>query len=56
MKKAVLEILPGLKDDLVPNCKYLLWCPEGKRGCGMYPTKEELMNMLQIQQLEDDLK
>lgn len=52
MKKAVLDILPGLKNDLVPNCQFLLWCPEGKRGCGMYPTKAELMNMLQIKNIE----
>ena len=29
-KKVALEILPELKDKLVPNCQALLWCPEGK--------------------------
>ena len=38
---AIREVLPELKDALVPNCQYLLWCPESK-GCGAYPTKEKL--------------
>jgi thymidylate synthase (FAD) len=41
MKEEVLKVLPELKDNLVPECKYLLWCPENK-GCGAYPSKEEL--------------
>ena len=41
IRNATLEILPELKDILVPNCQYLLWCPESK-GCGAYPTKEKL--------------
>lgn len=28
--------------ECVPHCKHLLWCPEGSRGCGMMPTKEQL--------------
>ena len=43
MKDAVLEILPQLKDRLVPQCEYLLWCPEKNRCCGKYPTKEMLL-------------
>lgn len=27
---------------LVPNCQKLGYCPEGKMGCGIMPTKEEL--------------
>lgn len=46
IRNAVLLILPELKDSFVPNCKYLLWCPEGKNGCGLFPTKEELQNKL----------
>ena len=42
IRDAVIEILPELKDKLVPNCQALLWCPEGKKGCGAYPTKQEL--------------
>ena len=42
IRDKALEILPELKTQLVPNCQYLLWCPEGKKGCGAYPTKKEL--------------
>lgn len=45
MKKAVLEVLPELKDNLVPECQYLLWCPEEK-GCGIFPNKKELVEKL----------
>lgn len=46
IKNAVLEQLPELKDVLVPNCKYLMWCPEGKKCCGAAPTKNELIERL----------
>ena len=46
MKSAVLELLPELKDKLVPNCQALLWCPEGKASCGAYPTKSQLKKMI----------
>ncbi len=46
MKKATIEILPELKDKLVPNCQALLWCPEGKASCGAYPTKNQLKKMI----------
>lgn len=46
MKKATLELLPELKDRLVPNCQALLWCPEGKASCGAYPTKEQLKDII----------
>ena len=45
MKQEVIEILPELKDKLVPQCVDLLWCPEG-HGCGAYPTKKELKETL----------
>lgn len=45
-KKVTLELLPELKDKLVPNCQALLWCPEGKASCGAYPTKEQLKQMI----------
>ena len=41
IKKEVLEVLPELSDVLVPQCKYLMWCPE-THGCGGYPSKKEL--------------
>ena len=45
-KKVTLEILPELKDKLVPNCQALLWCPEGKASCKAYPTKDQLKQMI----------
>lgn len=45
MKREVLSVLPELEDKLVPHCQYLLWCPEGK-GCGAYPSKEKLKEMV----------
>lgn len=46
IRDAALEILPELKARLVPNCQYLLWCPEGKKSCGAYPTKKELKELI----------
>jgi thymidylate synthase (FAD) len=46
MKKATIEVLPELKYKLVPNCQALLWCPEGAKSCGAYPTKKELKDMV----------
>ena len=46
VKKAVLELLPELKDKLVPNCQALLWCPEGRRSCGAYPTRNKLKKII----------
>ena len=46
LKKVTLEILPELKDKLVPNCQALLWCPEGRASCKAYPTKEQLKKMI----------
>lgn len=46
MKKTALDILPELKDKLVPNCQAMLWCPEGKHSCGAYPTKKELEKII----------
>ena len=46
LKNTALEVLPELKDKLVPNCQALLWCPEGKASCGAYPTKNQLKQMI----------
>lgn len=43
IRKAVLEVLPELQEYLVPQCEYLLWCPESK-SCGKYPSKEERLH------------
>lgn len=46
VRNAVLEILPELENKLVPNCQNMLYCPEGKKGCGAYPTKKELKEII----------
>ena len=48
MKKSVLEVISdkAIENYLVPNCQYLQWCPEGKKGCGAYPTKKELQDFM----------
>ena len=46
MKKVTLELLPELKEQLVPNCQALLWCPEGHASCGAYPTKNQIKKIL----------
>lgn len=48
IRRAVLAILPELKEYLVPQCSYLLWCPE-KNGCGRFPCKEKLIDQLYYQ-------
>lgn len=48
MVHEVDEVNPELADRLVPQCEYLLWCPEGKKSCGLRPTKEKLRKMLHI--------
>ena len=47
MKKAVAEVLPEwAKENLIANCKHLLYCPEKSMCCGAAPTKEELKEIL----------
>lgn len=46
MKKLVQEVNPDFAKELMPHCQYLLWCPEGSKSCGAYPTREELRNKL----------
>lgn len=45
IRSAVLDILPELKEYLVPQCEYLMWCPE-KKGCGLYPNKDKLKELI----------
>ena len=47
MKAAVRSVSPEFAKELVPQCKHLLWCPEGKRCCGAVPTKQMLKEMLE---------
>lgn len=46
MKKCVAEINPSFSKELVPQCQYLLWCPENDKSCCAYPTKKELQDKL----------
>ena len=39
MVNEVIAVEPRYKEFLVPQCKYLGYCPEGK-GCGMYEPKK----------------
>lgn len=44
-KDEMIKILPQLESKLVPQCEYLLWCPEGDMCCGKKPTKNELIKL-----------
>jgi thymidylate synthase (FAD) len=46
MKKEVEKVIPDLAERLVPECEFLLWCPEGKKSCGAKPNREELEYLL----------
>lgn len=46
MKAEVAKYSERFASELVPQCQHLLWCPEGKRCCGAYMTKEELKDYL----------
>ena len=48
MKQEVLKILPELENELVPNCVKLMYCPEGKSGCGAYPTKKQVQEYIKL--------
>lgn len=39
MRNELLTILPQMTDYLVPQCEYLMWCPEAN-GCGRYPSRD----------------
>jgi thymidylate synthase (FAD) len=41
MKIEVQKYNQEFAKELVPHCKHLLWCPEGKMCCGAAPTKAE---------------
>lgn len=48
MKQAITEYCPSLAEELVPQCDFLLYCPENK-GCGRAPSKEAVRAMLKQQ-------
>jgi len=41
MKNEVAKYNERFAREATPQCMHLLWCPEGKRSCGMMPTKAE---------------
>lgn len=47
MREVVLEAEPRYAEFLVPQCKALMYCPE-KHGCGMYPNKKDIMELIQL--------
>lgn len=47
IKRACMEVEPRFANELKPHCEHLLWCPEGKHSCGMRPTKDELIAMME---------
>lgn len=46
MRKEVAKYSQKFAEELMPQCAHLLWCPEGKRSCGAYPTKDKLKEMI----------
>lgn len=46
MKTEVAKYSERFAKELVPQCQHLLWCPEGKRCCGAYMTKEQMKEFL----------
>lgn len=46
MRGLIWELNRPLAERLVPQCEHYLWCPEGKRTCGRYPTKEQVREMV----------
>jgi flavin-dependent thymidylate synthase len=46
MRKAVLEVVPELKDHLVVKCVRDLYCTES-HSCGLYPKKDELLKIIE---------
>jgi thymidylate synthase ThyX len=47
MKEAVLAVEPRYAELFVPQCQANLCCPE-KHGCGAYPSKEELKELIEL--------
>lgn len=42
----VKKINAEFATNCVPHCRHLLWCPEKGMSCGAYPTRDELINMI----------
>lgn len=48
MRDAVLEVMPELSEYLVPQCNRLLYCPEARGGCGKYPSRDEVKELILV--------
>lgn len=48
MREATIEVIPELSTRLVPQCEWLLWCPENKKSCGRFPTRAELKKQTEV--------
>lgn len=49
MKVAIAEYCPSLAEEFVPQCDFLLYCPEGRQTCGRAPSKETVRSILKQQ-------
>ena len=47
LKEAVSEYCPLLAQEMVPQCEFYLYCPEGRQTCGKAPTKDKVRAILQ---------
>lgn len=45
MKEEVLKAQPQYEKLLVPQCRALMYCPEG-HGCGAYPSREKVEELI----------
>lgn len=48
MRDAVLEVIPELSEYLVPQCDRMLYCPEARGGCGKYPSRDEVKELILV--------
>lgn len=46
--KEEFKDMPLIYNRLVPQCQYLMWCPENHMTCGTFPTKDELKEKLRL--------
>ncbi len=48
MKAAVKELNPAFALHLECQCEYLMWCPEGKGSCGIYPSRNHIAKQIDM--------
>ena len=44
MLEECIKVAPNIFSDAGPSCVQRGYCPEGKKGCGKYPTMKELLS------------